>query len=123
MFGVNWWMDEAVLLFCNLFDGFCESMIAAVADADPEVDNFERLEPFMANFPSGSSYQDLVFFGQNVVNDTFKQFNYGEKDNLSIYGRIEPPNVPLKNFSLPTALFQGNSDRLADAADVEWLAG
>lgn len=30
--------------------------------------------------------------------------------------------MPLENFRVPVALIQGDADRLADPADVEWLA-
>lgn len=122
IFGVNWWEDEAMLVFCGLFEGLCEEILSAVADANPEVDNMDRLGAFLSNFPAGSSFQDLCMFAQNVVHDDFRQFNYGEIDNLSIYNRVEPPRVPLGKFNLPVALFQGDTDRLADELDVEWLS-
>ena len=42
--------------FCGFFEGLCEDVIAAVADADPSVDNMDRYETFLNNFPAGSSY-------------------------------------------------------------------
>lgn len=93
------------MLFCGMFGSLCEDMIKAVADADPTVDNMDRLNEFMSNFPSGSGYQDLTMFAQNTVNDVMKQFNYGEIQNLKVYGTIEPPRVPLENFSVPVAFF------------------
>lgn len=56
MFGLNWWLSEADLVLCSLFDGFCEKLIEELADSDPTVDNMSRKEVFMADFPSGSSY-------------------------------------------------------------------
>jgi pimeloyl-ACP methyl ester carboxylesterase len=118
---MNWWEEEATLLFCSLFDGVCEGLIGTLADADPSVDNMSRLDVFMSNFPAGSPYQDLVLFAQNTAKDGFHQFNYGERDNVKIYGSVEPPKIPLENFKVPVALIQGDTDRLADPTDVEWL--
>ena len=115
-------MSETTMLFCGMFGSLCEDLIKSVADADPSVDNMDRLNEFMSNFPSGSGYQDLVMFAQNTVNEVMKQFNYGELDNIKRYGSIEPPRVPLENFAIPVAMFQGDSDKLADPTDVEWLA-
>ena len=56
IFGANWWEEEALMSFCGLFEGLCEDLIAAVADADPSVDNMDRYETFLNNFPAGSSY-------------------------------------------------------------------
>ena len=58
--GVNWWMEEAILLFCWQFEGFCEEQLALAADADPSVDNMERFDVFMSNYPAGGTYQDMV---------------------------------------------------------------
>lgn len=112
--GMNWWEEETTLLFCAMFDGVCEGMISAVADADPSVDNMSRLDVFMSNFPAGSSYQDLVMFAQDVAKPDFHQFNYGERENLKVYGSVEPPKIPLENLRVPVALIQGETDRLAD---------
>ena len=37
------------------------------------------------------------------------------------YGTFAPPEVPLNNYSLPTALIAGKLDKLADLADIAWL--
>jgi len=79
---MNWWEEETTLLFCSMFEGVCEGLIAAAADADPTVDNMSRLDVFMSNFPAGSSYQDLVMFAQDVQKPGFHQFNYGERKNV-----------------------------------------
>jgi hypothetical protein len=55
-------MSEATMLFCGMFGSLCEDMLKAVADADPAVDNMDRFNEFMSNFPSGSGYQDLTMF-------------------------------------------------------------
>lgn len=102
--GANWWEEESTMLFCGLFDGICENLLSAFADSDPSVDNMDRFNVFMSNFPAGSTYQDLVLFAQNTLNDDFRQFNYGERENIKRYGSIEPPRVPLENLKIPVAL-------------------
>ena len=37
------------------------------------------------------------------------------------YGQISPPEVPLDQLSLPTALFIGSLDKLATVQNNEWL--
>ncbi len=37
------------------------------------------------------------------------------------YGTIAPPEVPVDQISVPTALFVGTYDKLATVADNEWL--
>jgi hypothetical protein len=62
LFGLNWFEDQAEIEFCNIFTGFCEGLISALADIDTEVDNWPRLPEFLSNFPSGTTYQDLTYF-------------------------------------------------------------
>ena len=38
-----------------------------------------------------------------------------------MYGTEEPPLVPLQNYRVPTALFSGSLDNLANPVDVAWL--
>ena len=87
-----------------MFEGICEGIIGVVADADPSVDNMSRLDVFMSHFPAGSTYQDLILLAQNVNKPDFYQFDYGEKQNVKIYGSVEPPKIPLENFKVPVAL-------------------
>ena len=41
--------------------------------------------------------------------------------NKETYGTAEPPEVPLGDISIPTALFIGSTDNLATVEDNEWL--
>ena len=77
----------------------------------------------MKDFPSGSGYQDLLFYLQDVVNDGWRLYNYGPTGNLQRYGQIKPPEIPLEKYDIPTALVVGTYDKLADAQDAEWLHG
>ena len=121
MLDANWWEDEAELLFCAELDGLCEEFLAYFADANPEVDNLDRANVFLANFPAGTGYEDVVYYAQTTDNDVPKRFNYGERENLHRYGSYEPPEVPLKDLNIPVAVFSGSYDKLADPTDVASL--
>ena len=49
------------------------------------------------------------------------RFDYGRIENNRRYGQATPPRIPLEDFDIPVALFQGSLDKLADPTDVEWL--
>jgi hypothetical protein len=49
-------------------------------------------------------------------------YDYGKRENNKIYGTDLPPLVPLWNYAVPSALFSGDLDALADPVDVAWLA-
>lgn len=50
----NWWEEQAELLLCDTLDPhLCERLLKYGADADPEVDNLDRLGVFVKDLPSG----------------------------------------------------------------------
>lgn len=51
----------------------------------------------------------------------FELYDYGHYRNKEIYGQKEPPLVPIEKFNVPTALFSGSLDKLADPVDVAWM--
>ena len=81
----------------------------------------ERLNVFLKDFPSGQGYQGLAYYGQDVVTEGFKFFDYGPVENMKVYGQRKPPDVPLEKYNLPTALVAGTYDKLADVTDIRWL--
>jgi lysosomal acid lipase/cholesteryl ester hydrolase len=82
----------------------------------------DRFSEFLADYPAGSSVEDLILFAQDVQTEGFMRFNYGERENLKRYGTIEPPAIPLEDLKIPVALVSGSLDLLAEPTDVAWLA-
>ena len=118
----NWWVEEAELLLCGDLDPkLCEELLKYGADADPEVDNLDRLDVFIKDLPAGQGYQSVVFYAQDVLQEGWRLFDYGPIQNLQKYGAASPPQVPLENFNVPTALVVGTYDKLADPTDAAWL--
>ena len=54
----------------------------------PQVDNMDRAKVMLANFPSGASYQNSVFYGQCVASGgQFRKFDLGSPEaNKAKYG-------------------------------------
>lgn len=86
LIGLNWWLEEAEMTVCALFEGFCEKVLKGFADGDTSVDNMDRLERMLVDYPAGAPYQNMVFFAQMSTNDNFYQFNYGPIENRRKYG-------------------------------------
>ena len=62
----------------------------------PEVDNMALSPLYLANFPSGSSYRESLYYAQGVVSGgLFRLYDYGKIKNKEIYGEEEPPTVPI----------------------------
>ena len=66
LFGSNWREEEGIQIFCGIFLPLCEDIISAVADANTDVDNMDRLSVFLKDFPAGEGYQSIVYYAQNI---------------------------------------------------------
>ena len=96
LYDSNWWQEEAEKILCADIDKeICVGLLQYLADADPEVDNLDRLNVFLKDFPAGQGYQGIVYYGQDVLNTGMKRFDYGVTGNMQKYGQVKPPDVPL----------------------------
>lgn len=130
LFGVHdvldssWFSSEATKLFCT--DGplrdFCNYMAEAFISGDPKADDPERLTVKNAHGPYGTPLKSLLHYAQNIREDRFQVwaddyshwFNIGEKKQTDL--------IPLENIKdIPTALFAGKADKLADVEDAQWV--
>ena len=88
----------------------------------PEVDNMTLSPLYLANFPSGSSYRESLYYAQGVVSDgLFRLYDYGKIKNKEIYGASEPPSVPIEDFAIPTAIWHGLRDDVVVPGDIDIL--
>jgi len=69
--------------------------------------------------PSPTSSQNLAHWSQLVRSGTFHAFDYGEAENLKLYGQATPQIYDLKNIHIPVAAFYGDLDYLANPIDIE----
>jgi lysosomal acid lipase/cholesteryl ester hydrolase len=83
------------------------------------VDNMSRFPMIMSQEPAGASYRTFVYYAQMINSGRMALYDYGRSANKEIYGTPEPPLLPLQEkYVIPTALFSGSMDGLADPADV-----
>jgi lysosomal acid lipase/cholesteryl ester hydrolase len=69
--------------------------------------------------PSPTSTWNLTHWSQLVRSGTFHAYDYGEDENIKIYGQKFPPLYDLKKINIPVAVFYGELDYLANPKDVE----
>jgi len=113
--------SEALITLCNIpkLGGVCD-YIYSMSDQfeDPTSSKIA-----LSYLPSGSGYQDWVYYGQMIRDgQNFRYYDYGKLVNNEKYGQDEPPMIPLENYRVPTGLFSGAYDRLANPVDVAWLS-
>jgi len=85
--------------------------------------NSSRLDYYTIYEPFPTSVQNIAHWAQGVRTDTFQMFDFGHAGNIKKYGQPTPPVYDLNKFpkNLPTALFTGGIDALADPTDVARL--
>ena len=73
--------------------------------------NQTRLPIYFAHFPAGSSVQNTLHYQQNINDDEWAAYNYGESGNIVNYGSPDPPLYNLSALAVPTAYFYGSHDK------------
>jgi len=114
------WRQAAKLLCTLTFGTVCKIGIDVVC-GDGELDTDSNVEAYSAYFPFGTSFKDIAHFAQDLNTDHFSRYNYGTAGNEAAYGQPVPPDYPVGSMSVPTALFMGDNDKLADDADTQRL--
>ncbi|CAE8649795.1 unnamed protein product, partial [Polarella glacialis] len=113
--------DTAAHILCKLTLGVVCKIGVDVVCGHGGLDPASNVEGYSAHFPFGSSVKDMAHFSQLLRSGEFARYDYGRKDNDAIYGQPSPPAYNVSNLGVPTALFIGEEDKLADSQDVYQL--
>lgn len=102
------------------FGVICEITVDVICGRS-SVDNSDAILNLAAHFPAGTSVKDLEHYEQFIDWEHFGRFDYGKTGNMEHYGTNDVPLYNLTNLQMPTALFTGSKDTLADPEDVKRL--
>jgi len=87
--------------------------------------NATRMQVYLSETPAGTSTQNVMHFVQGIVDRKarFMMYDYGSPEaNAAHYsGASTPPVYDLSQFNVPTVLFSGKRDWMADPKDVRAL--
>jgi len=118
-------VDSAAQLFCKISFGKICKIVKGVFAGFSKLDSPGAITNLTAHFPGGCSSKDLRHFAQLIRSGQFNYFDYGPTGNVKEYGQKTPPPILTgkgeKTVSVPTALFIGEKDDLADVQDVPTL--
>ncbi|KFQ25747.1 Lipase member M, partial [Mesitornis unicolor] len=79
--------------------------------------NMTRLDVYTSHYPDRTSVKTMIHWAQVVRSGELKAFDYGT-ENLAMYHQETPPSYQLEKMPVPTAVWSGGKDYVADWRDV-----
>jgi len=108
---------------CNVNPELCGLFLELVAGPSQDL-NDSRIEVYVSKTPADTSVKNMGHWAQGVRRDYFEMFDYGTEDaNIEHYGTKQPPQYNATLLNIPTVLYSGTNDWLADPTDVNTLMG
>jgi len=99
----------------------CDDISFLICGPESHQMNTSRTSVYVSHTPAGTSTQNIAHYGQMVNNGKFEMYDFGRRQNVQKYGQDTPPQYDVSTISIPTYIFWGSSDWLADQKDVEGL--
>ncbi|CAD6231467.1 GSCOCG00001423001-RA-CDS [Cotesia congregata] len=96
----------------------CVALIFANVGISPHQLNKTMLPYLLSYVPAGSSVMVLDHYGQNIIQKSFSQYDYGYIDNFKIYGKKRPPAYNLKKITTNVALIYSDNDYFTPVENV-----
>ncbi|KAH8334932.1 hypothetical protein KR074_006716 [Drosophila pseudoananassae] len=118
--------DFVMSLFFNicqpdfLLRPVCENTVETLYSAGRV--NMTAMPDGMATHPAGCSTDQMLHYLQEQQSGYFRQFDYGSKKNLQIYGAEEPPEYPVELINSEVHMWYSDNDAMAAVEDVEKFA-
>lgn len=99
----------------------CSNIIFIIAGFDFAQLNVTNLPVIYGHLPSGASIKQFAHYGQGLLSEDFRKFDYGSAENLKRYGVTVAPRYALDRIVAPVSLFYSDADWLAHPSDVNRL--
>ncbi|XP_028822275.1 gastric triacylglycerol lipase [Denticeps clupeoides] len=109
--------------FCSHepFSCLCGNIFFLLCGFDERNLNMSRTPVYTTHCPAGTSVQNMIHWSQAVSSKKFMAYDYGKKGNMAHYNQTTPPAYNVRDMKVPTALWSGGHDTLADPKDVALL--
>ncbi|KAK9965441.1 hypothetical protein ABG768_004533 [Culter alburnus] len=99
----------------------CGNIFFLLCGFDEKNLNMTRTPVYTTHCPAGTSVQNMVHWAQAVKSSKLMAYDYGKAGNMAHYNQSTPPLYNVKDMTVPTALWSGGQDTLADPQDVALL--
>lgn len=115
------WLSTHVCTHVVL-EELCTNVFFLICGFNEKNLNVSRVDVYTTHSPAGTSVQNLLHWTQLVKHHKFQAFDWGSSDkNHFHYNQSYPPVYDMKDMTIPTALWSGGQDWLADTSDINIL--
>uniref|UniRef100_A0A4W6ESM0 Lipase n=2 Tax=Lates calcarifer TaxID=8187 RepID=A0A4W6ESM0_LATCA len=114
------WLAEHVC-GCRCLNKLCGNLFFVLCGWDEKNLNMTRTPVYTTHYPAGTSVQNMVHWAQALRGGKLMAFDFGAAGNMKHYNQSTPPEYHVQDMKVPTALFSGGQDTLADPKDVAVL--
>ncbi|XP_067409062.1 lipase member M-like isoform X1 [Emydura macquarii macquarii] len=124
LFHQNEWLRKLIVSFCgrSIFAKFCGNVFFVLGGYNVNNINMSRINVYVARVPAGTSVQNVIHWSQIVHSGEFQSYNWRSKTkNMEKYAQDTPPLYKIKDMTVPTAIWTGGQDLLADVKDANIL--
>ncbi|NXC17076.1 LICH hydrolase, partial [Corythaeola cristata] len=98
----------------------CASLFFLLGGYNEKNFNMTRLDVYTSHYPDRTSVKNVIHWAQVVKSGEFKAFDYGNK-NPVVYHQEKPPCYRVEEMPVPTVVWSGGEDWIADQRDVHLL--
>ncbi|MBN3276480.1 LICH hydrolase, partial [Polyodon spathula] len=102
-------------------DVLCGNVFFVLCGFDKNNLNMSRTPVYITHCPAGTSVQNILHWRQVANSKKLRAFDYGCTGNMAHYNQLTPPLYYVRDMKVPTALWSGGHDTLADPKDVTVL--
>jgi len=114
-------VDSIAHWFCKVTAGAICKLTVDILAGTSKFDDPKAITNLTGHFPAGTSSKSLNHYEQLIIHGGFRDYDYGKNKNQEIYHSDTPPEFDMTKISVPTALFVGSVDTMADPDDVNTL--
>ncbi|XP_025066247.1 lysosomal acid lipase/cholesteryl ester hydrolase-like [Alligator sinensis] len=115
-------LKKLVINLCTHLSKFCTSVLSFVGGCTMANLNMSRVGMYVAHSPAGTSVQNLLHWRQVYFAKQFQAYDYASNvKNMEKYNQTTPPAYEIEKLKMPTAIWSGGHDLLANPKDMDML--